>query len=287
MVVFAVAQMAFVLASGTLVFYGKELWLAVLMLPACVVGVIHIASGYPAALIRPTLLAGALSIVLVLGTAWWVSVRATTQADARRLVPRRRTLFGAVPSASYAALCAVFLLFTDSRYVIGQFDLAIAVAPLVLGMGAVEWRALRFTEQVGDLLRHSTLTVDFRRAVRRLLVHELTVCLLILGGLGCILLVTLRSFATLSVHGAMLIDAHVVLGGAYFLGFVMARYEQFPWLIGIMFTIVVINVAAVYAVAQYLGSHGEIPIFLLSTAALLVLLLTRLYVSAGRVYQYR
>jgi hypothetical protein len=287
MVAFVLAQMGFQLASGVLVFYGKELRLAVMMLPACVAGVVHIVSGYPAALIVPTLIAGALSTVLVLGAAWLTSVRAATPGESRRSIPGYRMLLGAVPSVCYAVLCAVFLLFTDARYVNDQFDLAIAVAPLVLGMGAVEWRAHRFTELASGLLHRNIFPVDFSCEAWRLLMRELTMCLLILGGLGGALLAILSGFGTLSVNGAMLIDAHVILGGAYFVGFVLARYEQYPWLLGILSFVVVTNIGAVYSVAHHFELLDQAPIFLLSCSVLLALLLTRLYTSVGRVYLYR
>ncbi|MGH3687105.1 MAG: hypothetical protein ACRDRU_16940 [Pseudonocardiaceae bacterium] len=287
MVAFAVAQMGFALASGVLVFYGKELRLGVAMLPACAVGVVHIVAGYPGALVVPTLVAGGLSIVLVLGTAWWTSIRAASQADSRRSVSGHRMLLDAVPSVCYAALCAAFLLFTDTRYVIGQFDLAIAVAPLVLGMGAVEWRAHRFTESAGDLLHRNSCTADFARDVWRLLLRELTICLVVLGGLGGVLLAILRHFGMLTDQGAMLVGAHVLLGGAYFVGFVLARYEQYPWLLGILSFVVVTNIAVVSSVTRDLEPVVRPMIFLLSCSILLVLLLARLYRSAGRVYLYR
>lgn len=286
-VAFVVAQMGFQLASGVLVFYGKELRLVVAMLPACVLGVLHITSGYKPALVTPTLVAGALSIVLVLGVAWLTSVQAATNADSRGSVPGRRMLLGAAPSACYAALCAAFLLFTDFRYVVGQFDLAIAVAPLVLGMGAVEWRAHRFTERLSDLLHRNTVPVDFSRDARCLMLQELTICLLILGGLGGALLATLSGFGMLSSQGALLIDAHVVLGGAYFVGFVLARYQQFRWLLGILSFVVVANIAVVTSMAHDLKPPDVAPIFLVCCATLLVLLLARFYTSAGRVYLYR
>lgn len=286
-VAFVVAQMGFQLASGVLVFYGKELRLAVAMLPACVLGALHITSGYKSALVTPTLIAGALSIVLVLGVAWLTSVQAATGADSRRSVPGRRMLLGAAPSVCYAALCAAFLLFTDSHYVVGQFDLAIAVAPLVLGMGAVEWRAHRFTERISVLLHRNTFSVNFSRDAWRLMLQELMMCLLILGVLGSALLATLSGFGILSTHGAMLINAHVVLGGAYFVGFVLARYQQFPWLLGILSFVVAANVAVVGSIARHLEPRDLAPIFLLSCSVLLVLLLGRFYTSTGRVYSYR
>jgi hypothetical protein len=289
MAAFVVAQMAFQLCSGVLVFYRKELWLAALMAPAFVTGVVHITSGYAVALVVPTLVAGAVSALLIAGAAWWASVRgaAGAEPDPPGGVVWSRSVRGAMPSICYAVLGAWFLLFTDSRFIIGQFDLAIAVAPLVVGMGTVEWRAHRFRDQAVELLHRDATPMDFRRDVGRLVLRELMLCLLVLGGLAALLLTTLSALGMLSGDGAVLAEAHVVLGGAFFLGFVLARHEQFTSVLWIFAAVVVGNVIAVEFLAPHLGSSGLVQVFLLSTSTLLVLLLARLRVTAVHVYHYR
>lgn len=287
MVTFVVAQMSFQLMAGVLVFYGKELLVAVTMLPASVAGIVLLVSGYATALVVPTLVAGGLSITLLAVTAWVTSTRAPKRPDGPHPVARSRIFAGAVPSVGYAALCVVFLLLNDSRYLVGEFDLAIAALPLILGMGTLEWRAHRFTEKVGKLLGRTATCAEFGRSAWQLLLQELTICLAVLGSLGALILVILHEFGSLSARGAMLIDAHVLLGGAFFLGFVLARHQQFARLLWIMSLVVVADVLAVHWAADRFPPHGEVLIFLLSTTVLLVLQIITLRVSFRRVSQYR
>jgi hypothetical protein len=283
LVAFAVAQMSFQLMSGVLVFYGKELRLAVTMLPTSVAGIVFLVSGDAAALVVPTLVVGGLSIVMLAVTTWVTSTRAPVRPDARHPVAPARTFAGAVPSMCYAALCAVYFLNTDARFLIGQVDLAIAAVPLILGMGALEWRAHRFTERAGELFGRTAMSSEFRRAAWRLLLAELTNCLVILGSLGAVFLVALGEFGLLSFRGAMLADAYVLLGGAFFLGFVMARHQQLALLLGIMSPLVVAEVL----MAGRFAPHGQVPIFLLSTAILLLLQTVTLRASFRRAYLYQ
>ena len=287
MVVFVVAQMCFQLMAGVLVFYGKELRIAVTMLPASVAGIVLLVSGYATALVVPTLAAGGLSIALLAVTAWVTSTRAPKRPDGPYPVARSRIFAGAVPSVCYAALCVVFLLLNDSRYLVGEFDLAIAALPLILGMGTLEWRAHRFTEKVGELFGRTAMCAEFGQAAWQLLLQELTNCLAVLGSLGALILVLLHEFGSLSARGAMLVDAHVLLGGAFFLGFVLARHQQFARLLWIMSLVVAADVLAVRWVADRFPPHGEVLIFLLSTTILLVMQIVTLRVSFRRVYRYR
>jgi len=286
MVAFVVAQMCFQLMSGVLVFYRHELRLAVTMLPASVAGVVLLLSGYSPGLVMPTLAAGALSILLLAVTAWVTSMRAPERPDSAEKVTLSRTIAGAGPSICYAALCAAFLLLTDARFLVGAIDLAIAALPLILGMGMLEWRAHRFTDEVGELWGRSATCAEFRRDAWRLLLKGLASCLAVLGGLGAVLLLILRESGALSARGAMLIDAHVLLGGAFFLGFILARYQQFGRLLVIMSLVVAANVLVLpWAVSRF-PPDGEVPLFLLCTAILLSFQLITLRSSFRRVFHY-
>ena len=277
MVAFVVAQMGFQLMAGVLVFYGKELRLAVVMLPASVAGIALLVSGYARALVVPTVVAGGLSIVLLAVAAWVTSTRGPAGREAEHPVALSRTFPGAVPSVCYAALCAVFFLLTDSQFLVGERDLALAAAPLILGMGTLEWRAHRFTEKVGELFGSTAMAAEFGSAAWRLLLKELSNCLAILGGLGAVVLVMLRVSGWLSTLGVMLAGAYMLLGGAFFLGFIMARHQQFARLLGIMSPVVL---------ADVLGD-GKAPIFLLTTVILLLLQIVALRVSFRRAYLYQ
>jgi hypothetical protein len=281
-VAFTVAQMSFQLMSGVVLFYRKELRLAMTMLPACVAGSIFVVRGSPRALVAPTLAIGGLSIVLLVVTAWVTSTRAPVRPDARDPA-YARAFVGAGPSVYYAMLCAVYFLGISARFLIGEVDLAIAALPLILGMGVLEWCAYRFTDKVGKLFGRTATSAEFRHAGWRLLLAELANCLTVLGALGAVFLILLDVFGLLSTRGALLVDAYVLLGGVFFLGFVMARHQQFAWLLGIMSPVV----AAEVLMADWFAPHGVIPIFLLSTAILLMLQLVMLRVSFRRIHRYQ
>jgi hypothetical protein len=282
LVAFAVGQMGFQLMSGVLVLYGKELRLAMVMLPALLAGVVLLATGFTPALVVPTLVAGGLSIVLLGVASWVTSMRAPARPDVPGRLSLSVTCKGAAPSVCYAALCAVFLLFTDSHFVAGDFDLAIAAVPLILGMGTLEWRANHFTEGVSELFGNTAMCAEFRRTAWQLLLEELTCCLAILGSLGTVLLLILHESGALITQGVLLVDAHVLLGGAFFLGFVLARHQQFARLLGIQAAVLAANILA----ATWVAPNERVPIFLLSTATLLLLELVTLRASFRRVYRY-
>jgi hypothetical protein len=287
LVVFVVAQMGYQLASGVLFFYHQEARLAMLMLPVVIIGMVHIISGYPVNLVLPAVIAGASSAALVLAAATMATFKKPAQADPRTPAARSEVALAAVRSACYGALCAVILLYTDARFVAAEFDLAIAVAPLVLGMGAVEWRAHRFVDSSSAELRRQRSPEMFRREVWRLFLHELVLCLMIVGGLGITLMFVLRGFDALTIHGAILINAHMVLGGAYFVGFVLMSHQRFAWLLGALAIVVAVNVFAVTFLADLLAPHGEVSILLFSSVTLLLLFLVAVRRGVGRVYHYR
>jgi hypothetical protein len=274
---FCLAQMGFQVASCVLVTYRRERWAAILMIPACAGGVSSLVFDGMTAI---ALHAGALSIVLMLAASWYVTGQA--EPDARK-APRTLTLLrSAAPSVAYAALCAGFMLNTDARFVTGSIDLGIAVAPLVLGMGAVEWRAHRYSEQALDLLTRSRSVSAFRRDTWLLLIRELATCLVILGCLGIVLLGVLGQSGLLTTRGALLVDAHVLLGGVFFLGFVLMRYEGLNSLLVIMPVVLIGNI-----VVNRLVPGSEVTVFLAGCTVLLAGFLLVLRVTAGQVRRYR
>lgn len=274
--VFVLALSGLQFAIGVLLFHREEVLLAAAVLPAGAGGVLYLVSET----VGITLLLGGVTVLLAVGGAWRAGRAARDSGGVRR--PPARTLLGtALPSSVYAALCAIFLLYTDSRYVLSALDLAVAAAPLVLGMGVVEWRAHRFFEQAARELRRCVLPHDFHRAIWRELVRELGVCLLVLGAAALTLLVALRLTGLLTSPGALLIDAHVLLGGAFFLGFVLVRTSG-PLLAPlIVLTVLLADVAAVASGAD------PVPAFLLSCTAFSIFLLVALRGSVGQVRHYR
>jgi hypothetical protein len=273
---FVLALSGLQFAIGVLLFHRQEKLLAVAVVPASAGGLVHLVSGA----VGIVLALGATTVVLA-ATGAWRAGRATRDAGGVRL-PRVYALLGSVlPSSVYAALCAALLLHTDSRYALSSLDLAAAAAPLVLGMGVVEWRAHRFFEVASDELRRCPLPHDFEAAIWRALVRELGLCLVALGSAALVLLVALRWSGELTSPGALLIDAHVLLGGAFFLGFVLVRTSGAATAPSIVAAALLGNVTAVA-----LGAD-PVPAFLLSCTALSIFLLVALRGSAGQVRHYR
>jgi hypothetical protein len=281
---FVVGQVIFQLAAGVLVFYGQESVLAVTVLPVGVSAVGYLASGRPTLLADLTMGAAVLSCGSLLFVAWRLAGRGSGRGTAASREVRRQAMSGAAPSVVYAALCAVLLLSIDVRYLKDTLDLAMAAAPLVLGMGAVEWRAERFVEQSRVLLAGSSGTREFRRRIWRLAMRELTNCGVILGGLAVVQLLILRQVVTLTLRGATLVDAHVVLGCAFFLGFLLMSRRSFPRILIAVCVVVAVHLVAVHCLAGVLAPHGEVVVFLVTTTVLLLLFLGSFRISLGRAY---
>jgi hypothetical protein len=279
---FVVAQVAFQLMSGVLVFHHRERRLAVTMLPAFGLGVIFLAAGSPPALVRPTLATGGFCVVALTVTALVTSIRSPAQPGTRHRAAFARLFAGASPSICYAGLCALYFLNAEARFLTTDGYMAISAVPLILGMGVLEWRAHRFTEKTADLFGRSRTAVEFRGTAWRLLLAELTNCLIILGAMGIVFLLALIRFGLLSGQDSLLADAYVLLGGVFFLGFVMARHQQFARLLGIMVPVVL---AEVLLAGRY-AAQGQVDLFLASTVVLLLLQIVTLRVSFRRVQRY-
>ena len=287
LVVFAVAQLSFQLAAGVLVFYGMEVRLALALLPACAAGLFHLTTGFAPALAGPVVLAGLLSAALTVGIACWATFHAVQRPDPARRADIRGEVRTALPSAGYAALCAALILFTDARYLTGALDLALGAAPLVLSMGVLEWRTRRFFEQAADVLREVTRPAEFERRVRQVLLRELTRCLLALGAVALSVMAVLAGFGVLTSRGALIADAHVLLGGAFFAGLVLTVQQRFAVLTGVLSVVLLADVVLTTALAESLSPNGEVPIFLCATATLAVSLLAAVHSSVGEVRRYR
>lgn len=287
MVTFAVAQVGFQLGTAVLVIYGLERRLVLIMLPAIGAGATHLVLGFPAASVPFVLIAGAVSVVGLVGWALYTSAEQVPRSDPPGRVSYRQLAIVLLPGIWYAVICATLLLFTDARFLTARFDLSIGVVPLVLGMGALELRSHRFTEQAAEQMRRLRAPADFGREIWRILTRELMTCFLVLGTLGVGLLAVLMAVGSLTTTGALLVDAHIVLGGALFAGFILANLGLFRPLLTAGTAIVAADIVVTVLWADYFGPHGAVPIFLVSSSALLLILLAVLKVNVGVIYHYR
>ncbi|MGV9309224.1 MULTISPECIES: hypothetical protein [unclassified Nonomuraea] len=210
-VLVAVAQLTFQIGSGILLFHRREGLLAVLMLPATGAGVLYVAVGHPPVALMAVAL-GAVSIGAVACAA--VLLTRPSRADGR---PRLDGELGV--AALYSGLTAAFLLQAEAAYVVARPDLAITGAGLVLGMGVLEWRAHRFEWAVRRVIRQVCYPAEFTAQGHRLLARGLGGCLAALAVLTAVPV----AFTQVSPPVVVMAAAHVLLGGAYFVAFLLAN----------------------------------------------------------------
>jgi hypothetical protein len=286
-------QMGFQLAAGALLFYRLERWLVVMLSPGLGFAVAYLVMDRPRWFAGVVVGAAVGSVVLALGTAWAASLRVAPPAGvavptAPRGTPRYgREIAGALPIVGYAAVCAGYLLFTDSQFVLARTDLAVGATPLVLGMGVLEWRARRYGERSLRLLTRTYHPAEFGRKVRVLLLRNLAGSLLILAALAALPLLVLHQVGLLSGRGVLMTAAHVLLGGAYFVGFLLIGQRRLPALLVTMASVGVVDVAATVRLARLFGRYGTVPVFLTCTAVLLVLLVVVLGSGIHQIWRYR
>ncbi len=304
-VLLVVAQLGFQLSAGVLLFFGLELTLVWAMAPTVVFGL-----GY-LAIARPGLATGAASVpawmtsipIWVAGSGIWsvcVAVIAAYVVAARPGAkphgdlfpatpalnlprpPMWREVWAVLPIVGYAGLCAAYLLYADTRYVNAGTDLALAVTPLVLGMGALEWQARQFSERAVGLTRRVRYPADFVRRVWRLFGGGIGTTIGIMAALAAALMAVLAYADLLTGRGAVVIGAHVLLGGAYFIGFILLNHGRLAVLLAVSGSVLV-----GYAVGVAELPYAHWAIFLASSSALVVLLLVTVCTSLTEARRYR
>src|SRR4051812_21129649 len=296
LVALAAGQMAYQLASSVLVFYRREGWLFAAMLPAAagvwywladaaVPGSVFgfAADEVPVGQLRLLAIGVcAASVAVLYGLALWQTTGRSGVAAEPTLRDGLRGELGTFPLVLlYTALSAGYLLHAQARYVQTRVDIAVAIVPLMLGMGVVEWRAQRFVDQARLLLRRVRYPREFAPRIRLLLVAGFLTCVAATGLLAAGLLVLLRDTGVLSPAGVLMAATSVLLGGAYFLGFLLANMDRYRWLCGALGLCLALHVAARFFAVTPLADT----LALLASAVLLVLL--HLYALSGRLGEVR
>jgi hypothetical protein len=298
-------QLAYQLASTALVFYRREAWLAAAMAPAFAVGVAYLLAGTPLRSWAVAVAAGGVLAALVMAVLATIG-RATIGRDtigragdaavaaepplAVALRPETPALVGV---AVYGLCSAVLLLHAEAPYLLGRLDIAVAAAPLILAMGVVEWRAGRFRERAVALTRRVHRPREFVRGVWLMLAREAVACLLAPAALAALLLAGLWATHLLSAAGAVMTAAHVALGGAYFLAFLLAGLGRFGWLCASMLAALAVHVgvAAVLGVSPLLGQPAsalaDTSLYLGSVLLLQALFVLGLAPLIGQARRYR
>ncbi|WP_412539596.1 hypothetical protein R8Z50_27655 [Longispora sp. K20-0274] len=275
-----VAQLAFQLAGGILLFHRREPVLFALSAPAVGVGLgFLLGDGTRPLAVAAVAAAGACVVLVgVFATLQVVRVPAVKEPAVRirAEIPR------ALPVIGYAALSALYLLSADARFDQPRLDLALAVTPIVLGMGVLEWRARRFGERSLGLLRRTRYPAEFRIRVLRAFAVDLCVAVGTLAGLAGVLAAFLYGHGQLSRLGAASLAGHVLLGGAYFTGFLLINQARFGRLLGVLGCVVAGYLGAV----AYLGPDRQVPVFGVCSALLVFGLVIGLLPDLGQVWRY-
>jgi hypothetical protein len=291
LIVLTTCQLAYQLASTLLVFYRREGRLAAVMAPAFVAGAAYLLFGTAW---RPWSVGVAIASVCA---AFILAIRSTTGRGEPGEPASRALLRSETPAlievSAYGLCSAVLLLHAEAPYLFGRLDVAIAVAPLILAMGFVEWRADRFRDQAIALTRRSDRPRAFVRGVWLLLARETVTCLAVPAVLAGVLLTGLALAHQLSPAGAVLTAAHVALAGAYYAAFLLAGRSRFGWLCASMLVafVVHVGVGAWLGVSPLMGQPAaplaDTSLYLVSVLLLQVLFLLGLVPLVGQVRHYR
>lgn len=280
-------QLAYQMASTLLVFYRRELWLGLSMVPAFVIGVSYLAVG--GAGLR---LASVAVTVLGVAAAYAFGLMATTRRDREEVTPEPPLLTSLRPERStligvtgYGLASAALLFHAEAPYLLGRLDIAVAAVPLILSMGFVEWRANAFWAGTVALTRRVHRPADFVAGVWRAITREVLSCLAVPAVLALALLAGLASAGLLTSAGALMTAAHVALAGAYYLAFLLAGRGRFGWLCVTMTVAVALHLAA--AALLDAGPVLDTSLYLGSVLMLLGLFAAGLVPVIGQARHYR
>ncbi|MEU8244828.1 hypothetical protein [Nonomuraea sp. NPDC048916] len=291
LVALCVTQMAFQIASGILLFYRREAWLAAMMLPAVAAGVAYLAVGESLAGLV-TVCMGVVCVAGLVGAAVLLTLREGAGQDTPAAEPALRTLIrsnirGLVPSFAFSLLSALFLLQAEGRYVLDRTDIAIAGAGLVFGMGVLEYRAHAFEDETRAVIREVCYPAEFTALSRGLLAKGLLVCLAVLSALATLPLAFLYATDALSHASAVMAVAHVTVGGAYFLSFLLANQGKVPHLCLAQGLALAVHPGARLLLPDPDSTLADVTLFLVAGLVFLAILLVLTVSSLRDVQQYR
>jgi hypothetical protein len=295
-VALTIGQLVYQMAATAALFYRREGWLMLAVAPSAAVALCHLYLGRPTLVqaVGAAAISLALALILALGQTLWPGRAATVMGvtprppgmspPARALRMERRQLCWVL---LYATLSAVFLLTADARYLTGAPDVALACAPLVVGMGLVEWRARWFSEQARRVVDRVQYPHQFMAAVWLRLAVALSTATAMVALLAVPMLVWLRRTDQLTPAGSILITAHVAVAGAYLLAFLLAGHERYGWLCAGLATATAAHLAPDLIVPRGLSPVEQSLVFLGSAVLLQLLLMTALARVVGQAWRYR
>lgn len=246
-----VLQTAYHMASSILLLYKREARLLLAALPAVISGVLF--------LLLPGLLGPALTVLMMMLSAVFSFVAALTNLNAKPAVSPWKVLqkedwLDAIPLVLYGLLSAVFVFVNPFRHWIAGTTITtgLAVVPLVLSMGGLEWQLRVFLERVSLLLASTSDFRVFARYVNRIF-------LIALASYGMLLLtlslLTMVFFNLYSPEFQILLLANLSLGLGFFIAFTLtAMNRTLRALLGMLFALMV------YAGTLGLSFQGVLPL---------------------------
>jgi len=286
-VAMVVAVMAYQMASTLLIFYRKELLLALAMAPAVGGGVAYVVYGDGWRWWSIGISLASIAIALAAGLQQTVAPSRGRYRRRRAQEALRSDLKAIGPVLLYTALTAGFLLQAEARYMFGRLDMVLAVVPLMAGMGIVEWRAHRFQEHAKVLLTRVRRPRRFIARIWLWLAAEALICMAAVAVLAGVMLLALHSAGQLSAAGAVMTAAFVTLAGCYFISFILSGQAGYGRLILAVGAASAVHVGAVVLTPGRLSPLADTTVFLCSAALLQVLVIAALAGVVGRVWQYR
>jgi hypothetical protein len=149
----------------------------------------------------------------------------------------------------------------------------IAMVPMMLSMGVVEWRAFGFADRARALMCRSLDRRSFARRVRRRLARELALVLAVVFALAAVLVGFLQSRDSLTPQAGFMAGAGVLLAGVFFLGFVVSTTGRYGRLCAALAVCLAGRLMVEATIGRPLSAVEDTSVFLGGTAVLLVLFL--------------
>lgn len=250
LVALVVLQMAYHMASGVLLLYKRELWLLLTTSPVVLAGLVF--------LLAPDLLGAAPTTLVMMGSVLlsFAAALITLQAKATYSpwkVLQRADWLDTLPLMLYGLLSAIFVFLNPFWHWITNTPIAsgLAVVPLVLSMGGLEWQLRVFLERVSLLLASTNDLGVFARNVNRIFLS-------VLASYGLLLLVlsllALVFFDLRDSQAQIFLVANFLLGLGFFVAFTLTSMNRtLRVLLGMVLALMV------YVAAFGLSLQGLLP----------------------------
>lgn len=251
LVVLVVLQMAYHMASGVLLLYKRELWLLLATSPAVLAGLVF--------LLAPDLLGAAPTTLVMMGSVLlsFAAALITLQVKATYSpwkILQRPDWLDTLPLMLYGLLSAIFVFLNPFWHWITNTPIAsgLAVVPLVLSMGGLEWQLRVFLERMSLLLASTDDLGVFARNVNRIFFSVLASYGLLLLALSLLALVF---FDLRDSQAQVFLVANFLLGLGFFVAFTLTSMNRtLRVLLGMALALMV------YVVAFGLSLQGLLPL---------------------------